>query len=401
MLVILFRSAPKTRCWVLSGSKKLICASGASSADRPLDDRDLQASYISGVRGIYQQPHLVAAMACAPTSSFTRILADPHRNVWFDKHYLDKYRSLAAIPAFGQQAGNLQRNLERSGEFGGRSDPTVKIDRLLILTIAGILSLSLDKFRSASIYIKKNCDSASRRYANEKLKMTQIWLTLGCIFMTAGAIFYGVGAERAHNDRWQNVYRLNFFICAIASSLYLAMIFKQGYTEVNGTPMYLTKYLTWTFSTPLTLILIGYLGRANVSTIASKVGADIYMILTGFVATISPKPISYVWYLVSCGAYIGLVYLLVKKFRNLALKNYPRSRKVFDRLLAVHLTIWSAYPIVWILANTGLNVIDGTIESACYTILDVLAKVGFGLLALNSLSQLEKAEMPNSIDNAS
>jgi bacteriorhodopsin len=224
--------------------------------------------------------------------------------------------------------------------------------------------------------------------------MTQVWLTIGCICMSVGAIFYGIGTERAKNERWQNVYRLNFFICAIASSLYLAMLFKQGYTVVNGNPSYLTKYLTWTFSTPLTLILIGYLGRANISTIASKIGADVYMILTGFVANISPKPISYVWYLVSCGAYLGLVYLLVKNFREIAIKNYPRSRKVFDRLLAVHLTIWTAYPIVWILASTGLNVIDSSTESACYTILDVAAKVGFGLLALNSLSQLEKAEAP-------
>lgn len=222
--------------------------------------------------------------------------------------------------------------------------------------------------------------------------MTQVWLWLGCISMTLGSIFFGFGADHARNKRWQIVHSLNFFICAIAASLYLAMIFKQGFVTLGDRPAYLTRYLTWTFSTPLTLILLGYLGRSSIWLVASMIGADVYMIVTGFVATISSKPISQIWYLVSCGAYFGLVYLLLKYYQSTAKQAHPRSKKVFTRLLTVHLVIWSAYPIVWILASTGFNVIDSVTETACYTILDVAAKVGFGFLALNSLQQLEQAE---------
>jgi bacteriorhodopsin len=210
--------------------------------------------------------------------------------------------------------------------------------------------------------------------------------------MTLGAIFFGFGANRAKNSRWQIVYTLNFFICAIAASLYLAMIFKQGFTYIEGRPAYLTRYITWTFSTPLTLILLSYLGRTSIPIAASLIGADVYMIVTGFIATISIKPISNIWYVVSCGAYAGLVYLLLKPYRQQAEQHHPRAKKVFTRLLTVHLSIWTAYPIVWILASTGFGVIDGAIESACYTILDVAAKVGFGFLALNSLKNLEQME---------
>ena len=210
--------------------------------------------------------------------------------------------------------------------------------------------------------------------------------------MTVGSIFFGFGADRAKGKAWQIVYSLNFFICAIAASLYLAMIFKQGFTYIGDRPAYLTRYLTWTFSTPLTLILLSYLGRTSIVIAASMIGADVYMIVTGFVATISSKPISNVWYIVSCGAYAGLVYLLLKYYRQQAEQHYPRSKKTFKRLLTVHIAIWTAYPIVWILANTGFNVIGSVAESACYTILDVAAKVGFGFLALNSLQQLEQAE---------
>jgi bacteriorhodopsin len=170
------------------------------------------------------------------------------------------------------------------------------------------------------------------------------------------------------------------------------MIFKQGYTTVNGNPQYLTRYLTWAFSTPLTIVLLGYLGSTSIPIVASMVGADVYMIVTGFVATISAKPVSNIWYLVSCGAYLGLAYLLLKQYRQQAEAHYPRSKKVFYRLLTVHLVIWTAYPVVWMLARTGFGVISSPTESACYTLLDIAAKVGFGFLALNSLKQLEQSE---------
>lgn len=222
--------------------------------------------------------------------------------------------------------------------------------------------------------------------------MTQFWLWFGCCSMTLGAIFFGFGADHAKTERWRNVYILNFFICAIAAALYLAMAMRQGFDVVYDRPTYWVRYLTWAFSTPLTLVLLGVLGKTRPAIVASLIGADVYMIATGFVAAISPKPITNIWYLVSSGAYLGLVYLLLKYYRGQAEEHYPRSRKVFHRLLTVHLVIWTAYPIVWILASTGFSVLNSTTESACYTILDIAAKVGFGFLALNSLKQLENAE---------
>jgi bacteriorhodopsin len=220
--------------------------------------------------------------------------------------------------------------------------------------------------------------------------MTQFWLWLGCFSMTVGALIFGVGANRAKHERWRTVYSLNFFICAIAAVLYLAMSLKQGFDIVDNRPTYWVRYITWTFSTPLTLILLSVLGRTRLTIASSMVGADLLMIATGFVATMSPKPISSIWCIVSCGFYVGLAYLLLNQYRKDAEHHYLRSCKVFYRLLTVHLTIWTAYPIVWLLASTGFGVINSTTESAFYTILDVAAKVGFGFLALNSLRQLER-----------
>lgn len=228
--------------------------------------------------------------------------------------------------------------------------------------------------------------------------MTQTWLTIGCAGMTLGAIAFGFGANNAKNEAWRIVYTINFFIAAIAAGLYLAMVLGQGFNVIYGRPTYWVRYVTWSLSTPLTLVLLSFLGGTSLPIAASMIGADIYMIATGFVATVSPKPNSHIWYFVSCGAYLGLAYLLLHHYRQESAQQHPRSKKVFHRLLTVHLVLWTAYPIVWMLAKTGYGVIDGGAEAMSYTLLDLAAKVGFGFLSLNSLRQLEQtSETPQRI----
>ncbi len=114
------------------------------------------------------------------------------------------------------------------------------------------------------------------------------------------------------------------------------------------------------------------------------------MIATGFVATISPRPLNYIWYLVSCGAFLAVLYLLVQPYRKEALQHYPNvGRKAFRKLLAVHIVLWTCYPVVWILADTGINMISKGSETMFYTLLDIASKVGFGFLSLNTLRTLE------------
>ncbi|PSB18237.1 rhodopsin [Phormidesmis priestleyi ULC007] len=228
--------------------------------------------------------------------------------------------------------------------------------------------------------------------------MTQNWLLIGCVGMTLGAIAFGFGANNAKNEAWRIVYTINFFIAAIAAGLYLAMVLGQGFNVIYSRPTYWVRYVTWSLSTPLTLVLLSFLGGTSLPIAAGMVGADIYMIATGFVATISPKPTSYIWYFVSCGAYLGLVYLLLHHYRKEAAQQHPRGKKVFGKLLTVHLVLWTAYPIVWMLAKTGYSVIDSSAETMSYTLLDLAAKVGFGFLSLNSLRQLEQtSEVPQHV----
>lgn len=115
------------------------------------------------------------------------------------------------------------------------------------------------------------------------------------------------------------------------------------------------------------------------------------MIATGGMSAISPKPINYIWYAVSCGAFLAILYLLLFPYRAEAEQNHPRSKKAFRKLVTVHVVLWTLYPIVWMLAGTGFGVLDQSGYTAGYTLLDLASKVGSGFLSLNTLQQLEQA----------
>lgn len=209
--------------------------------------------------------------------------------------------------------------------------------------------------------------------------------------MAIGAAIFGFGAHNARNDRWKILYTLNFFICLIASGLYLAMALGQGFSIIDNRPTFWARYITWFTSTPLLILDLTFLGRSSIPLLSGLIGANQFMIATGGMSAISPKPINYVWYLVSCGAFLAILYLLLVPYRQQAEQQHPRSKKAFRKLVTVHVVLWTLYPIVWILASTGFGILDQTGETAGYTLLDLASKVGFGFLSLNTLQRLEQA----------
>jgi sensory rhodopsin len=229
--------------------------------------------------------------------------------------------------------------------------------------------------------------------------MVQLWLQIGVVGMIIGSLVFGFGASRHAADRsWQILYTLNFFICLIAAGLYLAMSLGLGSQVIYDRPTFWVRYVTWFCSTPLLILDLAFLGRTNLPITCSLLGANAYMILTGFVGAITPKPMNQIWYLVSCGAFFATLYLLLMPYRRQAEQHYPHAKQVFRKLLSAHIVLWSLYPVVWILAATGFGVLSQGYEIMSYTLLDLASKVGFGFLSLNSLYQLEGQQSQVDLD---
>ena len=224
--------------------------------------------------------------------------------------------------------------------------------------------------------------------------MAPLWYWIGTAAMAFGSVVFGVQAARAPERRWQSLWTLYFFICLIAFALYLIMATGYGaYTADGGHPTVWIRYVTWFLSTPLLILALTYLGRSSAPLVGGLLGANAFMIATGFVATIlpedTPAALHIVWWAISTGAYVGIAWAFIGRYKREARIALPNSSSVFDRVVTVHLVLWTAYPVVWMLSAEGLGVVSSGTEAMLFAVLDIAAKVGFGFLAASSLRQIE------------
>nr|1BCT_A Chain A, BACTERIORHODOPSIN [Halobacterium salinarum] len=62
----------------------------------------------------------------------------------------------------------------------------------------------------------------------------------------------------------------------------------------------------------------------------------------------------------------------------------PEVASTFKVLRNVTVVLWSAYPVVWLIGSEGAGIVPLNIETLLFMVLDVSAKVGFGLILLRS-----------------
>ena len=226
----------------------------------------------------------------------------------------------------------------------------------------------------------------------------QIWLWIGTALMAVGTLaFIGMGWGEEDPEA-QEYYIITIFIPAIAASAYFSMAMGFGLTELSvpwaseALDIYWARYADWLFTTPLLLIDLALLAGANRNTISTLVGLDVGMIVTGLVGALvtSSQTMRIVWWGISCGFFLALLYILVSRLSAQASTQPGSVGALFSTLRNVVILLWTAYPIVWIVGTEGLGLIPLYWETAVFMVLDVLAKVGFGFLLLRSRNVLDQ-----------
>ncbi|MFD1512423.1 bacteriorhodopsin [Halomarina rubra] len=227
-----------------------------------------------------------------------------------------------------------------------------------------------------------------------------LWLWIGTAGMTLGTLYF-VGRGRGVTDRkMQEFYIITIFITTIAASMYLLMATGFGLTEVQvgGEPLaiYWARYADWIFTTPLLLLDLALLAGAHRNTIATLVGLDVFMIATGVIAALEPNAtFRILWWGISTGALFVLLYVLYSVLSADVSTKPPQVQRLFGQLRTLTVVLWLAYPIVWLVGTEGtLELIPLYWETAAFMVLDLSAKVGFGLLLLRSRSTLAEAARP-------
>lgn len=226
---------------------------------------------------------------------------------------------------------------------------------------------------------------------------TQLWLWIAFIGMVFGSVVFGLKAAAQRRKEGMEFALVSFFITLWAATMYLSMIlgetvlfdFKGQHTLFWG------RYLDWVITTPLLLMDLGVVAGSRPKLIAGVMAADVFMIVTGVIATLEGSPTNYLWYIVSCGAFLAILAALLTEFSDTARRRNGKINRLFLKLRNTLIILWFVYPIVWILGAEGFRVLSVEAETAIYAILDICAKVGFGFI-LTSASQDVLAQASNS-----
>jgi bacteriorhodopsin len=229
--------------------------------------------------------------------------------------------------------------------------------------------------------------------------------------MFLGMLYFIASGWGETDEKRQEFYIITIFIAAIAFVNYLAMLlgFGVAIVDVGGTtgeiPIYWARYTDWFFTTPLLLLDLGLLAGATRNELAALVGLDAAMIGTGALATLtgtkglldttllglSVGAQRLVWWGVSTAFLLVLLYFLFGTLTEKAQRLGGQARSTFTTLRNVVLVLWLVYPIWWIVGTEGLGVISLGIETAGFMVLDVTAKIGFGIILLSSREALDQA----------
>lgn len=191
----------------------------------------------------------------------------------------------------------------------------------------------------------------------------------------------------------------------IAMTLYLLMALGHGSVVLSsGRVFYYARYIDWSITTPLLLLSLvagavqGHT-RKRGALIAGLLVSDVYMIVTGLVAGWTDDPTLKWWfYVLSCLSFVAIYALLWGPFKELS-QSSPKGA-LYRKKAAALSVVWFAYPVVFLIGQEGLRLWSPVVDAALFTILDVTAKVFYGLWAVSLVQHTSNVEeeLPESGD---
>ena len=224
------------------------------------------------------------------------------------------------------------------------------------------------------------------------------WFWIGVVGMALGAAALSLlGGRRTQDEEAHTV--IHGIVCVIAACSYFAMAIGQGGIELEQDRIFwFARYVDWSVTTPLLLLglTITALHGAHRRPVlvGAVLGADVLMIVTGLFSGLSADPLGrWGWYVISCAAF-AVVYLVLfgPLLREARARDHERSR-AYGHHVVVLAALWLVYPVVVALGPEGAGVWESVVTTACLAVVDLLAKVGYGLLSIKDAKRITDADL--------
>ncbi|MFB6270003.1 MAG: bacteriorhodopsin [Halobacterium sp.] len=180
-------------------------------------------------------------------------------------------------------------------------------------------------------------------------------------------------------------------VTGFAAVAYALMALGVGSMQVADYTVHLARYGDWLVTTPLLVLYLGLLSRPSVRTYVLLIGADVVVIAAGVGAALTPSAQKWAFFGVGCVAYLVLLYGLLRTLpKALGDDPDPRVEATFTTLRNLTVVLWTLYPVVWLLAPTGLGVLQAEMEAIVVVYLDFISKVGFVAFAVLGADAIDR-----------
>jgi len=178
--------------------------------------------------------------------------------------------------------------------------------------------------------------------------MTQLWLWIAFWGMVIGSVYFGLRAAAMRHKEGIEFPLESFFITLWAATMYLTMILGETVirpTTGLQTEVYLGRYLDWVITTPLLLLELDVIAGLRPKLIVGVMAADVFMIVTGAIATIEGRPENYLWWVISTGSFLAILGALFTEFSASARRRNGKVNRLFQTLRNILTVLRICYPI--------------------------------------------------------
>jgi sensory rhodopsin len=213
--------------------------------------------------------------------------------------------------------------------------------------------------------------------------MIRLWYTLGTVGMALGTIILAYGLRYVPAAR-RRTYATLVAVPGIAVVAYALLAAGIGAvpSAVGGT-VFLPRYADWLLTTPLHIVFLGLFAGASTRYVAGAAGLQAATIVLGVTAALVAGPLKWLLYLAGLVAFGAVVSIAYVQFDAAARERDGASVARYRRLRAFLVVLWSVYPVIWLTGPNALGLMDIETTALVVAYIDVVSKVGLGLIALN------------------
>lgn len=221
-----------------------------------------------------------------------------------------------------------------------------------------------------------------------------LWFTLGTGGMALGTLLLAAGFRYVPREDWQR-YAILVAVPGIAVVAYALMMFEVGTIETAaGAVAFAPRYADWLLTTPLHIVYLGLFAGAARSVIARAAGLQAATIVFGLIAAVVAAPLKWLLYLAGMAAFIGVIYYAYVDYDEAARAQGGTVEALYSKLRAFLVVLWLIYPLIWVTGPNAIGLMDVETTALVVTYIDIVSKVGLGLIALNGQLAFADVETP-------